>query len=159
MQKLTQEGLNLIKSHEGLSLTAYICPAGYWTIGYGCRIRDNSRKFVDKSLTFAKLPIQKITEIEAEKMLKIRISEFETQIKKHFKNIDKLNDSQYSAFISLVFNTGIGAIGNSLRNLIENDPNNIVKIEQIWLKYNKSGGKVFNGLTKRREAEIQIYKS
>jgi len=159
MQKLTQEGLNLIKSHEGLSLTAYICPAGCWTIGYGCRIRDNNGKFVDKSLTFEKLPIQKITEIEAEKMLKIRIFEFQIQIKKHFKNIDKLNHNQYSAFISLVFNTGIGAIGTSLRNLIENDPNNIVKIQEIWLKYNKSGGKVLNGLTKRREAEIQIYKS
>ena len=47
-------------------------------------ILDNNGKFVDKSLTFEKLPIQKITEIEAEKMLKIRIFEFQIQIKKHF---------------------------------------------------------------------------
>lgn len=27
----------LIKKHEGLRLVAYLCPKGYWTIGYGCR--------------------------------------------------------------------------------------------------------------------------
>ena len=30
-----KRGRELIKKHEGLRLTAYRCPAGLWTIGYG----------------------------------------------------------------------------------------------------------------------------
>ena len=30
-----EAGLHIIKSFEGCRLTAYKCPAGVWTIGYG----------------------------------------------------------------------------------------------------------------------------
>ena len=33
--KLSNRGKSLIKKYEGLRLTAYKCPAGVWTIGYG----------------------------------------------------------------------------------------------------------------------------
>lgn len=33
--KTGQAGVNLIKQFEGCRLTAYKCPAGVWTIGYG----------------------------------------------------------------------------------------------------------------------------
>lgn len=32
---ISQTGLDLIKQSEGLETTAYLCPAGVWTIGYG----------------------------------------------------------------------------------------------------------------------------
>ena len=175
--------LPIIKSHEGLKLTAYKCPGNCWTIGYGSRIRQSDRKysenwgcsddgnfadlglgvveksgkFVDSSCTFDNLPLQKITEVQAEKMLLERISEFEIEIKKSFKNIEKLNNNQYSALVSLVYNCGIKTIGSGLRNLIENDADNFEKITEIWLKYNKSSGKVLQGLIKRRQEEIELY--
>jgi len=31
---------DLIKQHEGYSGTAYICPAGYWTVGYGRNLQS-----------------------------------------------------------------------------------------------------------------------
>ena len=33
--KVTDEGLSLIKRFEGFRATAYRCPSGVWTIGYG----------------------------------------------------------------------------------------------------------------------------
>ncbi|QED23942.1 lysozyme [Candidatus Deianiraea vastatrix] len=156
---ITNSGLEIIKSHEGLRLTAYKCPAGYWTIGYGCRIREASGKFVDNSCSFDDLPVKEITKDSAEKIILERISEFEIDVKKHFKNIEKLNDNQYSALICLVYNCGISTIGSGLKNLIENDPNNFDAVEKIWLKYNKSGGKVMSGLTKRRIDEFNLYKT
>jgi GH24 family phage-related lysozyme (muramidase) len=33
--RVSQKGIDLIKKFEGLRLTAYVCPAGVLTIGYG----------------------------------------------------------------------------------------------------------------------------
>ena len=59
---VTKEGIDLIKKFEGCKLTAYKCPAGVWTIGYG------HTKGVKKG--------QKITKEEAEELLKQDLQKF-----------------------------------------------------------------------------------
>ena len=44
--------LDLIKKYEGLSLVPYLCPAGYWTVGYGHRCDRNQRKITKKEAIY-----------------------------------------------------------------------------------------------------------
>ena len=81
--KTSRKGIELIKKYEGLRLTAYRCPAGVWTIGYG------HTKGVKQG--------QKISSEEAEKLLIEDLTPIE-------KNIDKMglkiNQSQFDALVS-----------------------------------------------------------
>lgn len=156
MPKITNKCIELIKNSEGLRLNAYKCPAGEWTIGYGCRIRDKYNNFVPNSVNISDLPFQTISIQTAETLLLQNIQEIEKNIKLRFKNINKLNDFQYSAFVSLCYNVGVSGIGSGLRNFIENDCNN-PKIKDIWMQYNKMNKLVSNGLIKRRAEELEVY--
>ena len=96
--KISQRGIDLIKSSEGLKLKAYLCPAGIWTIGYGFT------KGVRAGMT--------ITEEQATQRL---MNEICTREKELNDILDKyhvvVNQNQFDALVSFQFNTG--ALGNS----------------------------------------------
>jgi lysozyme len=69
----------------------------------------------------------------------------------------ELNENQFSALVSFAFNCGLDALKNStLLKLIKLNRNNPV-IRQEFTKWNKSNGKVLNGLTRRRNQEADLY--
>ena len=135
--QIGQAGIDLIKQHEGCRLTAYRCPAGVWTIGYGHTGSD-----VKEGLT--------ITPVKAEKLLKSDLAKFE----KHVQNFDSKyhwNQNEFDALVSFAFNVG------SINQLTANKTRTKAQIAQAMLLYNKANGKVLPGLTKRRQAERQLF--
>lgn len=138
--KLSQRGLNFIKHFEGCKLKAYLDPAGITTIGYG-----NTR--------IARLDLE-ISRYQAETLLKedIRIKEIEV----NRLNLT-LNQDQFDAIVSFVFNLGIGNLKRStLYKLLQKNPNNFM-IAFEFPKWRRANGKVIPGLERRRKHEAQMY--
>jgi lysozyme len=147
MNKLDENGYKLIQEFEGLSLVPYLCSAKIATIAYGSTFYPSGKK-----VTMQDQPISLAT---AKWMLKETANKFAADVDKLIKA--NLNQNQFNAIVSFAFNVGIGALGKSslLRkvNINPNDPT----IAAEFAKWNKAGGKVLNGLTKRRAKEAKLY--
>lgn len=150
---MTIEGIDLIKKYEGCSLTAYRCPAGVFTIGYGSTRYLNGEPVKEGDI---------ITQEEANKLFKDTIDNFEYQVKMILGDTLKtiLPESAISALVSLAYNIGVSAFAKStLLKVIKQNKNNLRDIEFQWNRWNKANGKVLNGLIKRREEEFEMYKN
>lgn len=140
---LSQRGLDLIKHFEGLRLTAYKCSAGVDTIGYGHTGPDVK-------------PGLRITQEEAEKLL-WRDTESAQQAVNSFVNI-RLNQNEYDALVSFVFNVGPNAFVSStlLRLLNSGTERSIVAGE--FARWVKAGNdKAVPGLVRRRQKEKELF--
>lgn len=141
--------LDLIKGFEGLRLNAYVDPATGGepiTIGYGTTIYNGIQK--------VKLG-DKITEPQAEVFLQYDINKFAEKIKPLIKK--SLNDNQFGAIVSFTYNVGIGNLTSSTLLKKTNINPNDSSIAMEFAKWNKAGGKVMAGLTRRRQAESNLY--
>lgn len=139
--KISQKGIDLIKSFEGCRLETYKCSANVNTIGYGT--------------TKGVVPGMKISLLEAEEMLKIDLAYFERWVEKLIE-VD-LTQNQFDALVSFTYNLGEGALKNStLRKFLNNKRYDLVPGQ--FLRWNKAGGKILNGLTRRREAEAKMFR-
>ena len=145
--KLDDNGYKLIAGFEGLSLVPYLCSAKVPTIGYGNTFYPSGRKVTmqDKA----------ITQPTAWWMFREIADRFAV-------NVDKLitsnvTQNQYNAIVSLAYNIGIGGLQrSSLLKKVNANPNDPT-ITNSFLIWNKAGGKVLNGLTKRRSIEAKLY--
>ena len=131
---ISQNGIDLIKKHEGCHLTAYLCPSGKWTIGYGHTSK------VKKGM--------QITQEQAEEYLRKDCESSEKAVNALGRN---LNQNQFDALVSFTFNCGVG----NLKTLCHN--RTLGTISEKILLYNKAGGKVLNGLIKRRKEEQALF--
>jgi lysozyme len=146
--KVNNAGIQLIKSFEGCLLNAYLDSVKVPTIGYGATYYQNGTK--------VKIG-DKITQEQANDLLAWHINEFAEKVKPVIKS--DLNDNQFSALVSFAFNLGIGNISKSTLLKKANANPSDVSIGAEFLKWNKAGGKVLAGLTRRRKAEYNLYKS
>jgi len=138
--KISQEGLSLIKKFEGCELDAYKCAAEVWTIGYG------STKGVKEGDT--------ITQEEADKLLLHEMEEYEGYIN-NIVEVD-LKQNEFDALVSWVFNLGPANLKASTLLKVLNAKDYQGVPEQIK-RWNKAGGKVLEGLIRRREAEALLF--
>ena len=156
----------LIKSYEGIldgdpstvNLDPYLCPAGYWTIGWGHVVLDmkgNQIKGIEnKKLAYSIYP-KGITMAEAEVLLRDDLRRFTYGVTTLVKV--SLTNNQLCALISFSFNVGLNALKNStLLKLVNSEK--FKEVPDQFRKWNKSKGKVLAGLVKRREAEINVWK-
>lgn len=133
---ISEKGLRLIKNFEGCRLTAYKCSAGVWTIGWG------HTAGVKQGMT--------ITQKQADDMLKTDLVVYEN----HVKSLKReFNQYEFDALVSFCYNCGIG----SLKTLCKNRTN--AQIAEALLLYNKAGGRVLEGLNRRRKAERELFLS
>lgn len=138
---MTREGLELIKRMEGCRLTAYRCPAGVLTIGYG------HTKDVKEG--------QRISQAEAERMLEADLRYYEQMV--GMLVTKPLKEHQVDALVSFAYNCGSNALmGSTLLKRVNANPQD-PRIREAFLMWNKAGGKVLPGLVKRREAEADLY--
>ena len=135
---INSAGLELIKSFEGLRLTAYKDPAGIWTIGYGH--------------TANVTPSMKITEDQADAFLQQDLASAEKAVNDKCKDL-YLNENQFSALVSFTYNCGAGNLAKLIKNRSKE------QIADALLLYNKAGGKTLQGLVRRREAEQKLFKT
>ena len=133
----SKAGINLIKSFEGLRLKAYkpVKTELYYTIGYGHYGAD-----VTADMT--------ITEEQAETLLSQDLVKFERAVIALGRNF---NQNQFDALVSFTYNCGAA----NLKRLVANR-NNTQIAEAIPL-YNRAGGKVLNGLIRRRAQERALF--
>tara|TARA_R100001440_G_scaffold10455_2_gene19054 strand:- start:6699 stop:7157 length:459 start_codon:yes stop_codon:yes gene_type:complete len=140
--KISQEGLSLIKKFEGCELEAYRCAANVLTIGYG------STKGVKEGDT--------ITQEEADELLLNEMEEYEGYINDLVEV--NLKQNEFDALVSWVFNLGPANLKSStllkVLNSTHKDWNDIPTQIKRW---NKAGGKVLQGLVRRREAEALLF--
>ena len=136
--KISSKGLAIIKKYEGCRLTAYKCPAGVWTIGYG------HTKGVKAGM--------KITQAKADEYLLSDCKSSVNAVNKYHKQYN-FNQNQFDALVSFTFNCGAG----NLNNLLKNGSRTISQISDTLPLYNKAAGKELAGLTKRRNEEKKLF--
>lgn len=141
----SQTGINLIKGFEGKRLSAYDDGVGVWTIGYGTIKYPNGIR-VKKGDT--------CTDAQAESYLKNDLVKFESAINRLVKA--PLNQNQFDALSSFTYNLGETNLSKStlLKKLNAKDYAGAADQFLVW---NKAGGKVMNGLVRRREAERNLF--
>ena len=142
--KTSQKGLTLIKKYEGFSDKEYICPAGKVTIGYGHVILPNED-----------FPVP-MTRLEGELLLKKDLEPRESALNKFLKV--KINQNQFDALISLIYNIGVENFKQStLLKFINNKL--FDKIPDQFRRWKYINKVVSKGLLKRREEEIKLWLS
>lgn len=145
--KLDEKGYQLIAEFEGLRLSPYLCSAGVPTIGYGSTFYPSGKK-----VTMQDKPITQATALW---MLKETANKFAVEVDKLV--IPALNQNQFNALVSFAFNLGTSALGKStLLKKVNANPNDPT-IRNEFAKWNKAGGRVLDGLTKRRTKEANLY--
>jgi lysozyme len=146
--EISKSGLELIKKHESFRNHPYIPVKGDRpTIGYGNTFYDDG--------TAVELTDAPITKSEATKLLKTVVKQFEEGVNEVVKV--ELNQNQFDALISFVYNVGLGAFKSStLLKRINNNPLD-EDIKYQFSRWNRSGGKVYKGLKKRRNEEAYLY--
>ena len=137
---ISQNGIDLIKHFEGCELEAYKCPAGVWTIGYG------HTKGIQPGMV--------ITEETANDMLVEELEEYENYINSMVKC--PLLQNQFDALVSWVYNLGPANLQASTLLKVLNAGDYAGVPAQI-MRWNKAGGKVLEGLTRRRQAEADLF--
>lgn len=138
----------LVEASEGRRLVAYRDCVGVWTIGFG----HTSRSGVP-----IVRPGLRITDAQADSILADDLAVFEKGVAACLINTAAVAQREFDAMVDLAFNIGLGAFKSSSllrhfragrKDVVEND----------FLAWNKAGGHVVSGLTKRREAERQWFK-
>lgn len=144
--KISDNGLAIIKVFEGLRLNAYLDTAGIWTIGYGT-IKYPAGNKVQEGDT--------CTALQAEEWLLFEVEQKTNAVNTLVKA--EINQNQFDAISSFTYNLGAGALSKStlLKKLNVNPSDETIRNE--FAKYNKSGGKITNGLVKRRLMEANLY--
>ena len=145
--RLDSKGYDLIKAFEGLSLKPYLCSAKVPTIGYGNTYYPNGKK-----VTLNDAPI---TKDKAHELLMFIADKFANDVNKLVKS--NVSQNQFNALVSFAYNVGVANLGKStLLKLVNINPND-GNIAKEFLKWNRGGGKVLNGLTNRRIKESSLY--
>lgn len=138
--EISQEGISLIKKFEGCRYESYKCAAGVWTIGWG------STKGVSEGMV--------ITHDRAEALLIEDLAVYEEEVNKAV-TVD-IDQCMFDALVSWTFNLGGANLNAStlLKVLNAKDFENVPEQIKRW---NKAGGKVNEGLIRRREAEALLF--
>ena len=144
---LDNKGYLLITKHEGLKLKPYLCPAKIPTIGYGNTYYPDGKRvtLLDKD----------ITKQQAFDMFKEVANRFAKRVDELV--ITELTQNQFNALVSFAYNVGTGNFSSStLLKKVNKNPNDLT-LKAEFLRWNKAGGKVINGLTNRRNEEADLY--
>ena len=141
--KTSQVGIDLIKSFEGCKLTAYKCSAGVNTIGFGNTYYTNGNK--------VKIG-DKITQEEANKLFLDLLPKYEKTVLNNIKV--PLNQNQFDALVSFCWNCGSS---KTLFSMINNKHSEMNIVNWLCSHYIMGGGKVLNGLVRRRKAEAVLF--
>jgi lysozyme len=144
---LDNKGYLLITKFEGLKLKPYLCSAKIPTIGYGNTYYPDGKRvtLLDKD----------ITKQQAFDMFKEVANRFAKRVDTLVTS--NLNQNQFNALVSFAYNVGTGNFSSStLLKKVNRNPNDLT-IKDEFLRWNKAGGKVLNGLTNRRNEEAILY--
>ena len=139
MMNIGNRGLELIKSFEGCRLSAYRCPTGVWTIGYG------HTQGVYEGMV--------ITQEQADNMLREDVKYYADAVNQYQSRFN-FNEAEFDSLTSFAYNCGVGSL-----QAVMSCCNTKQEIAEECKLYNKGGGVVLPGLVRRREAEYKLFMS
>lgn len=163
---INQAGLELIKGFEGIldgdpttvNIDPYLDPVGIWTIGWGHAISAGGKFLRGKENRKAARDLYPggITLEQAEQLLRADLLDTCRDVAALVKA--PLTDNQFAALVSFGFNVGCGNLAKStlLRKLNGKD---YAGAAAEFARWNKAGGEVLAGLTRRRAAEAALFQS
>ena len=142
--KTSDRGINLIAEFEGFESRIYNDAAGYATIGFGHLLKPGEHARFKNG----------ISRQEGVQLLREDIKVAEKAVSE-YTDVD-LSQNEFDALVSFTFNLGGGAFRRStlLRKLNEGDR---AEAADQLLRWNRAGGRVLRGLTRRREAERTMF--
>lgn len=147
--KLSKLGLTLLKQFEGCKLTAYRDSANIPTIGYG-------------HIQGVKMGM-KITQEQADKFLREDVAKFERGVTLFLAELGvTVLQHQFDALVCFAFNVGLSALKKStlakkLYVMNNKDQTSVYAVADQFLRWNKAGGKVVQGLVNRRGEERLLF--
>lgn len=140
MRQINQDGVDFIKQHEGCKLKAYKDGGGTWTIGYG-----STRNVKEGDV---------ITESQAEAFLRRDLAIFQAGVEIMVKV--PINDNEFNSLVDFVYNLGLHSLGTStLLRLLNQD--NKASAAKEFLKWDRIGARVVEGLLQRRKDEMELF--
>jgi len=144
--KTSPNGLQLIRKYEGYKSTPYRCPAGLYTVGYG-HVIGNGLQLPDEWNRTLSLG-------EINELLRTDLARFERGVLRYCPVY--LTQSQFDALVSFSFNLGLGVLQRSTlrQKILRKDGEGAAK---ELLRYDKVGGRPLKGLTRRRQAEYNLF--
>lgn len=167
--KTSKKGIDLIKRFESLhdgdltfiGLQPKLCPANYWTEGYGSLVLDDKGRrikgYENKALAYK---FSKVSTVEqAEEKLRTVLKLYDGKVNDLIFSLAlNVNQNQFDAIISFCYNLGLSNFINStlLKKICE-VPQNMEDIKYQFSRWNKAGGKILQGLTLRRAAEAKLF--
>lgn len=137
----------LIAPFEGFRANAYICPAGVCTIGYGTIRYPDGRS--------VKMNDPAVTPEQAEALLRQHLTTILPQIQKLAPRVTDGNKT--AALLSFCHNLGMGAFAGSTLLKLINAGAADADIAAQFSRWNKAGGRVLQGLVRRRAAEAALW--
>ena len=141
--KCNEAGVNLIKTFEGCCLVVYRDLVGLNTVGYGHRTQ---------------LPVgTEISQEQADQLLASDLSRFEQAVSSMLRV--SVSSNQFSALVCFAYNVGAGNLRHSTLLRLLNQPAALEGVADQFLRWNRAGGVPVEGLTRRREAERQLFLS
>lgn len=137
-----EQAIELIRHFEGCKLTAYKCPAGVWTIGWGetASVREGDVW----------------TQEQADEVLRRRVGQFLLATIKRCPQLLQESAERLAACTSLAYNIGVGAFAASSVARYTTR-RNYARAADSFLLWRFAGGRVLRGLTLRRQAERAVY--
>ena len=147
--------------HDGdlkqIGLQPKMCPAGYWTEGYGSVIRYNGQMLKGAANKDVAYKLSRIhTEAEAEAELQRVGARYRAEVLKVGAPL-KLSENQVQALTSFTYNCGPNSFvpGKAVYEAIKSGDK--ARIRRAFLLYNKCNGKVEDGLVSRRNTEADLF--
>ncbi len=164
IREVNDAGLALIKEFEGIrdgnrttpNIDPYMDPVEIWTIGWGHAIRSGGRFLrgeADRSLCHALYP-DGLSREQCEQLLRADLLGFCRDVSAALTV--PTTDSQFAALVSFSYNLGVGALKSSTL-LKYHNRSKFLEASEFFERWNKAGGKVLPGLTRRRLAEKKLY--
>lgn len=142
-RQINDAGKELIKNFEGCRLKAYKDIVGILTIGYGHTGNDVSEGLeIDSSA--------------ANDLLDKDLEKFSDGVS-DLLEVDT-TDNQFAALVAFAYNVGLNALSGStlLKKLNSGDTDGAA---EQFARWNRAGGNAVEGLTRRREAEADLFSS
>lgn len=122
-------------------------PNDRWTIGYGNTFYEDGQPVREKD---------KISEKRAEELFDNILDSFSENVKSMVTS--KLTVNQFDALVSFAYNVGVGALRSStLLKQVNKNPDDYYEITKQFMRWNKQGGRIVQGLVRRRISEANIY--
>jgi lysozyme len=158
--KISEAGIQLIKSFEGCHNTPYRCPAALWTIGYGHVLYPDQARLKTPERTSYALKSEHNRVWDADEIDSL----LEEDLLRFSSGVLRLcpaaadNQCHLDAMVSFSFNVGLGNLQASTLRMKYNRGDFSGAADE-FLKWRKSNGVVLRGLERRREAERALFLS